>query len=79
MTYALADRVAVKAGELDREARVTNPSFVVAGGSFVSRLDVSDPDAYLWRDAERDLFGVRVLDVSAGEPDRLSGGLVTAE
>jgi len=78
LTFAVCDRVAVKGGELDREARVDHVAFLAAGGSLVAKLQEAHPDAYLWRAGDH-IFGVAILDPASGEPSRVGALLEEAE
>lgn len=78
VTFAVCDRVAVKGGELDREARVDHVAFLAAGGSLVAKLQKEHPDAYLWRQGGH-TFGVAILDPASGEPSRVGALLEEAQ
>lgn len=74
--YSTLDRVGVKAGELDAEARVTGEAFAVAGGSMVAALQADYPDAYVFRRSNV-TYAVAPIGLTLDGPT-IAGGLQAA-
>lgn len=74
--YSTLDRVGVKAGELDAEARVRGKAFAVAGGSLAARLRSEYPDALAFRTANV-LYVIAPITITL-DGGALAGGLEPA-
>jgi LysM repeat protein len=78
--YWLADRPPVKAGELDRDARVTEPAFIVAGGALAASLSALSTRTGDLHTFQRDgvTYAVLALRGAQIDPSRIAAGLQTA-
>jgi len=70
--YSTLDRVGVKAGELDAEARVTGEAFAVAGGSMVAAFQAEYPDAYVFRRSNV-MYAVALISLTVDAPTIAAG------